>query len=398
MFSEALDRVPTEPSRLRARLLIGLSGHLPEEDLLRARELARAAIDMARDLGDLAAVGDGLMTYRWLIWEPALTAERVAVGDELIALGRRLDDPKLTTGGLSQLLQVNREAGDLVAAAHVRAKMETLSALRPHPVRQAIVITYHATEQYVAGDLAAAEATAETLLDFGNEHGVDSWGLYALIIGTIRHQQGRTVELLPHIEQAMAERPNQRGIVAPVLARALARAGRLDDAADVVNALFVHNDDDNPNNVQSFEANELLADAVELLGDRAVAAVLRERIAPFAGRIANTSACVTRPFDQALAQLALVLDDPHGAADAATRAIAASRARNTPIFLGRELVLLATARRRAGAPEREIQALVEEAQQIADATGAHLINQEITRYGLSPAHSASDNSQYGASP
>ncbi len=171
----------------------------------------------------------------------------------------------------------------------------------------------------------------------------------------------------------------------PILAHALARAGRLDDAAAVVHALSVHNDDDTPSSGQLFEANELLADAVELLGDRAVAAVLRERIAPFAGRIANTSACVTRPFDQALAQLALVLDDLDGAADAATRAIAASRARNTPIFLGRELVLLATARRRAGAPEHEILPLVEEAQQIADATGAHLIHQEIARYGLSPA-------------
>jgi hypothetical protein len=266
--------------------------------------------------------------------------------------------------------------------------MEALSALRPHPVTQAIVITYHATERYLAGDLAAAEATAETLLDFGNEHGVDAWGLYALIIGTIRSQQGRTVELLPLIEQAVAERPHQRSILAPMLARALARAGRLDDAADVVHALSVQHDDDISNSVQSFEANELLADAVELIGDRAVAAVLRERISPFAGRIANSSACVTRPFDQALAQLALVLDDLDEATDAATRAIVASRARNTPIFLGRELVLLATAMRRAGAPESEIQPLVEEAQQIAGATGAHLIDQEIARYGLSPAHSA----------
>ena len=226
MLSEALDRVPAEPSSLRARLLIGLSGHLPDEDLMGARELARAAIDMARELGDLSAVGDGLMTYRWSIWEPALTSERVAVGEELISLGRRLEDPKFTTGRLSQLLQVNREAGDLVAAVRVRAEIEVLSALRPHPVTQAIVITYHATERYLAGDLAAAEATAETLLDFGNEHGVDSWGLYSLIIGTIRSEQGRTVELLPLIEQAVAERPNQRGIVVPILARALARAGR----------------------------------------------------------------------------------------------------------------------------------------------------------------------------
>ena len=383
------------PSRaaLRARLLIGLSGRLADEDVLRARELARAAIDMARGLGDLSAVGDGLMTYRWLIWEPALASERVAVGEELIALGRRLDDPKFTTGGLSQLLHVHREAGDLVAAASVRADMEALSALRPHPVTQAIVITYQATERYLAGDLAGAEATAETLLDFGSESGVDSFNLYALILGAIRSQQGRIVELLPLIEQAVAEQPNHRGFLAAMLARALARAGRLDDAADVLHGLAVHNDYDMPHNGQWFVGTEQLADAVEILGDTAVAAILRERLTPFAGRIANSSAGVTRPTDQALAQLALVLDDLDGAAAAATRAIAASRTRNTPIFLGRELVLLATARRRAGAPEREILPLVKEAQQIADATGAHLINQEIARYGLSPAHSA-----YQASP
>ena len=396
MFSEALDRVPAEPSRLRARLLVGLSGRLADEDVLRARELARAAIDMARGLGDLSAVGDGLMTYRWLIFEPALTSERVAVGEELIALGRRLDDPKFTTGGLSQLLHVHREAGDLVAAASVQADFEALSALRPHPVTQVIVIMYQATERYLAGDLAGAEATAETLLDFGSESGVDSFNGYALLLGTIRSQQGRIVELLPFIEQAVAEQPNHRGYVA-ALARALARAGRLDEAADVLHGLAVHNYD-MPHNVNWFIGTDQLADAVEILGDTAVAAILRERLTPFAGSIVNFAGGVSRPIDQALAQLALVLDDLDGAAAAATRAVAASRTRKTPIFLGRELVLLATARRRAGAPEREILPLVKEAQQIADATGAHLIDQEIARYGLSPAHSAPDHSEYQDSP
>ena len=194
----------------------------------------------------------------------------------------------------------------------------------------------------------------------------------------------------------MAEQPNHRGYVA-VLARALARAGRLDDAADVLHGLAVHNYD-MPHNGNWFVGTEQLADAVEILGDTAVAAVLRERLTPFAGRIANFAAGVSRPTDQALAQLALVLDDLDGAAAAATRAVAASRTRGTPIFLGRELVLLATARRRAGAPEREILPLVKEAQQIADATGAHLIDQEIARYGLSPAHSAPDHSEYQESP
>ena len=116
------------------------------------------------------------------------------MGDELIALGRTLGDPKFTIGGLSQLLNIHREAGDLVAAASVQADFEALSALRPHPVTQSIVICYQATERYLAGDLPGAEATAETLLNFSSVSGFDFFTGYALIIGAIRSQQGRFVE------------------------------------------------------------------------------------------------------------------------------------------------------------------------------------------------------------
>jgi hypothetical protein len=119
-----------------------------------------------------------------------------------------------------------------------------------------------------------------------------------------------------------------------------------------------------------------------LLGDRSAAAVLRDRLAPFQGRIAGATFSISRPVDQALCQLALTLDDLDGATAMAHRAIAASRRRGTPIFLGRELVLFAAARIRAGDTGGELAALVDEAHQIADATGAHLINQEAERYGL----------------
>ena len=397
MFSEALDRVPAEPSRTPGEAADRTEWSTAEEDLLRARELARAAIDMARGLGDLSAVGDGLMTYRWLIrsWDPALTSERIAVAEELIALGRQLDDPKFTTGGLSQLLHVHREAGDLVAAASVRAEMEALSALRPHPVTQAIVITYQASERYLAGDLAGAEATADRLWDFGSETGVDAFGLYALILGAIRSQQGRFAEMLPVIEKAVAEQPSHRGFLTAMLARALARVGRLDDAAEALHR-------PRGQTTTTCHTTGWSGWSCSPTPSRSSATGCRRPPARTAHTVRRTDrqllGVVTRPTDQALAQLALVLDDLDGAADAATRAIAASRARNTPIFLGRELVLLATARHRAGAPEREILPLVEEAQQIADATGAHLINQEIARYGLSPAHSVPDHSEYPDSP
>jgi hypothetical protein len=190
----------------------------------------------------------------------------------------------------------------------------------------------------------------------------------------IRFHQGRLVELLPLVEQAVAEQPSHRGYV-PLLVRALARAGRLDDAADVLHGLAGDNYD-MPHNVNWMVGTCQLADAVEILGDKTVAAVLLERLTPFAGRLGEFVAGVGPPADQALAQLSLVLDDLDGAMAAATRAAAASRARGTPVFLARELVLLATAKSRAGAPDREIMSLVQEAQQIADAKGAHLIDQD----------------------
>ena len=90
----------------------------------------------------------------------------------------------------------------------------------------------------------------------------------------------------------------------------------------------------------------------------------------------------SRPVDQVLAQLALTSNDPDEAIATATRAINASRRRGTPAFLGRELVLLAAAKHRQGLAPDEFEPLIDEARDLAQRTGAHLIHQEITRYGL----------------
>ena len=86
--------------------------------------------------------------------------------------------------------------------------------------------------------------------------------------------------------------------------------------------------------------------------------------------------------DLALAQLALAAEDWSGAERFASHAVTASRARDTPIFLGRELVRLAAARTRLGAAIDAIEPIVAEAVALAERTGADLIRQEAMRYGL----------------
>ena len=70
------------------------------------------------------------------------------------------------------------------------------------------------------------------------------------------------------------------------------------------------------------------------------------------------------------------------AEDYASRAVAASRERRTPVFLCRELVFLAEARRRNGASRGELRPLVEEACTIAEQIGARVVTVDIERYGL----------------
>ena len=66
----------------------------------------------------------------------------------------------------------------------------------------------------------------------------------------------------------------------------------------------------------------------------------------------------------------------------AERAVGASRQRTTPVFLARELVFLAEARRRAGATRTDVRPLVEEAMAIAERIGARIVVVDIDRYGL----------------
>jgi hypothetical protein len=119
-----------------------------------------------------------------------------------------------------------------------------------------------------------------------------------------------------------------------------------------------------------------LAEATDVLGDRAAAASIAEQLQPFTGRIAALSVTVVSTVDFVLAQMALVTGDHQRAGQHAEEAVGASRKRRTPIFLGRELLRLAAARQHLGEPADGTDDLVHEALEIADRTGAALIRHE----------------------
>ena len=70
------------------------------------------------------------------------------------------------------------------------------------------------------------------------------------------------------------------------------------------------------------------------------------------------------------------------AASYGRRAVAASRSRQTPAFLARELVFLAEALRRDGEPAAVIRPLVDEALTISAALGTSVVTADVERYDL----------------
>jgi hypothetical protein len=298
VFQDALNTLPPEPSATRARLLAGLASELQASNLDQKRALAREAITIARSVDDRNTLGRVLIPYRQLLHEPACADERRAVNQELVELGRRLNEPVFTMNGLWHLCVLTREEGDLEHADELSAEADALFGDRPPPYARLFRVEYQATRQYLKGDLGGAEATAEQLLSAAPEAGYDPVNFYGLQLLFIRHQQGRIAELVPALEQAVTSQPGHRGY-AGVLAAALARAGRLDDAETLL-ADFAAHSYAMPHNLDWFSGTVALADAVELLGDRAGAAVLLRRLEPFAGRIADHITGVSWPADHGL--------------------------------------------------------------------------------------------------
>jgi hypothetical protein len=232
----------------------------------------------------------------------------------------------------------------------------------------------------LAGDLARAEETANEVLRLETS-GFDVTLWYGPALMVIRGFQARLGELIPLIEPATGDPAFGRSYQA-VLAAAYAFTGQPDDARSILTTFSSNDFRDVRRNQVWLTDMTALAEAADILGDHGAAATIAEQLHPFAGRIAALSATVVSTVDLVLAQMALVTGDHERARQHAEQAVAASRQRKTPLFLGRELLRLAAARRHLGEPPTATHDLVHEALAIADRTGATLIHDEARRLGL----------------
>jgi hypothetical protein len=380
IVEEALVVLGQEPSALRARALAALSEDVTFTDPDRAQELLREALNIAEKLGDPETLGHVLLSYRLAGKIPGNEDAGHHTANRLITLGRRTGYTPFVLHGLIQRAWTFREEGDLPSADRAMSAARSLLGDEPAPIYTTLFSLYRSSQRLLAGDLAGAEQAADEVLTLAPT-GFDTALWYGPALMAIRGHQARLGELIPLLEAA-TDHPAFGGSYKAVLAFADAFAGQLDDARSILTTFSSNDFRDVRRNQLWLTDMTALAETADILGHQTAAASLAEQLNPYAGRIAALPATVVTTVDLVLAQMALVTGDHHAARRHAEHGVSASQERNTPIFLGRELLRLAAARQHLGESPNDTEDLVTQALAIADRTGATLIEHEAHRLSL----------------
>ena len=338
----ALDATANDQYATRAKLLALLAVEsIFDKELSERQALVRDAVEAARATNDPRTLAEVLGRTFLAVRVPETLADRVHSTAEACALARGVEDPFLQW--LTQQVRASAatDAGDLETRQRC-LEMAAAAAQRlgqPHPlweVRWCAGVT-----AMLRGDTIDAERCANDALRIALDAGEpDAITIYGVQLQTIRWQQGRLVELVPPLRQAVAEHP--RLAVHAMLAWALVNSDQLDEAREQVDN--ARSDDFAlPYDLAWLFASCAWAEAVARVHDTEGARILYDRLAPWAGQIVNPDVAVLGGTAHYLGLLAACLEDYEEAARFFTQAIDMHTAMRAPFFLANTQVEFARA-------------------------------------------------------
>jgi class 3 adenylate cyclase/tetratricopeptide (TPR) repeat protein len=334
VLTAALDATAANTTT-RARLLATLAVELTySADLERVAALADEAIAIARRLDDPATLVQALNSRHTALRLPETLADRIETTREAVALADDLADPWRRFSAHRQRLQAAVESGDRaerdagVAACHEDATRVGQPFLRWVDTQN------RAMEALLNGDPDRAEILAEAAFAIGTECGQpDAFTIYAAQLFDVRVHQGRVGEIADVFAEGVAENPGL-ALMRVALARVYLDADRPEEARALLDEVGV----DLPRDELWLVGTSIWAQVAARLGVLDTAAILFERLAPWAGQIPTAVVAASEPIDHCLGELASVLGrvaeaDAHFAAAEAT-----ARGFGAPFYIARTLV------------------------------------------------------------
>jgi DNA-binding CsgD family transcriptional regulator len=186
-----------------------------------------------------------------------------------------------------------------------------------------------------------------------------------------------------------------REIVEPIVARGLARTGRISRARELLDRVRHRGFPTMYAGRGGMLQVGCWAEAAALVQDAYACAELGELLVPLAGRLVDSGTHPGDTVDRLRALLRLASGDATGARELAGHAVATSRERDTPIFLARELIVLAAAQQQLGIDDAGTTHAVEEAFTIARRTGARIIAHDAALLLTGPIGESSPTDEFG---
>ena len=372
----ALVAVGDGDGRERAFLLATLAAELTfTGDLPRIRRLATEATDMARRLGDPAALLRVLNTTFLSQCVPDGFDRTLAASKEAVALSEVVRDPIARYWAWMNRFQAATSDLDREGFETATRQANALAEELGQPYLQSLVVVAECCQAMLAGDPDRAEVLANEAFRLGAESGQpDALVGFVTILAGIRAHQGRVDEMLPIIEQAASE---NAGFAAFDAAHAtfLCEVGRFADAQallDAARAVDFHRD---VVDYTWLTHTTLWAETAAWLGDVAAAATLHERLAPFESQAVNTGVSFTGTVGLYLARLAAVLGRHDDAEELFRRTDARLRAVGAPFWAARNQVEWARMllERGSGTDHEDAQALLADAARTAAKHGCAVI-------------------------
>ena len=300
----ALDAVGRSDPASRGLLLTGIVEATDAREWVLRRDLATEALAIASSLPDESTVlSIGNRCYLARV-QPESAAERLVETGRLIEMADRLGDPVQRFRARLHRMHACMEHGDLPEFARRLTEMQTLVDQTGLPRGAWELEIVRSCRLCLSGDLAAAEASNDTVLDLGTR--IDAAGtlaVYGGLLFEIRHHQGRLDEIADLFAQAVRDNPALPLLRAAVVAMYLT-TGRFDEAL----ALF---EPDMSNGFVDFPRDQTWTTAMSICGDNAVdlnqeqaAQYLYEEMFPFRDLVAFNNGTIEGALSRPLGRLA----------------------------------------------------------------------------------------------
>jgi class 3 adenylate cyclase/tetratricopeptide (TPR) repeat protein len=367
----ALDGIDASATATRARLLtLTATEQIYTTTLEHRLAIVTEAVELARSSGDRGALADALLRAVQAVVAPPTLATRLAWLHEAATLAEELGDPLQRFLACHLLSRCDLESADRDGyEAQLTTKGTILEAL-PHAGLRWTHAYDLAVQSLLAGDLAEAEQRATDALNFGLEsEESDAFTIYGSQLLNIRVRQGRIAELISLIEQTVASMPGQP-VYQAVLAMAYADGGDLERCQRLLETAHQEGFAIPPDNSWS-SALYCWADAAVRTGDRASAALLHDRLAPFRDHLVTTHVTVDPVVAHTLGRLEHLLGRYDEAADSFGRAQELHDRLRCPPFVAMTEVAWAQllTDRDSGGDRHQARAMAERARKTAAARG-----------------------------